>query len=178
MPPAGTIDPHLASERERTYQQRKHAMTAERTAKYEEISTDRGETGPVTVAGGAMATYVEHALPALAETDSPRADGTPKETRPAKPAPDAVRSYGENTRRASGHVANATVLPFLGSCADSGQKPITVFEGFRHTVKKNGKRNALMYKSTHEEEYKAVTWNEYYDESIKFAKALTGEWRR
>ena len=171
-PTSGGVDPHLASEREKQYQRQKNAATKDRKSKFEEMAADSGDTGPVVVAGGNMNEYMSSVLPSLDETDSPRADGTPKVVKASKPPPPTAKAYDAETRRASSHIPSAIVAPLVGSCADSGQRPITVFEGFKHTVKKHGKRNALMYKLKHEDPYTAVSWDQYFEETLKFARAL------
>jgi long-chain-fatty-acid--CoA ligase ACSBG len=60
----------------------------------------------------------------------------------------------------------------LGSCLDSGAPPITLWQGFKHTVKLHGDKHALATKPNHNSPYSFVTWNQYYDNCINFGKCL------
>jgi len=69
-------------------------------------------------------------------------------------------------------MAGAVVNPMLGQCLDSASPPITLFDGFKHTVKMHGKANALASKPNHTAEFSFVSWEGYYENCLSFAKAL------
>ena len=70
-------------------------------------------------------------------------------------------------------VGPASILePMIGQCGDSSAPAITLMQGFKVTVKLHGKDPALCYKAHHADPYKTITWQEYYDKTIVFAKSL------
>eukprot|EP01006_Ploeotia_vitrea_P029919 TRINITY_DN62381_c0_g2_i1.p1 TRINITY_DN62381_c0_g2~~TRINITY_DN62381_c0_g2_i1.p1 ORF type:complete len:650 (+),score=8.69 TRINITY_DN62381_c0_g2_i1:69-2018(+) len=71
---------------------------------------------------------------------------------------------------------NAYLEPQVGSTGQAATRPLTVTEVFRSTVEKHGDRPCLHLKRPVDgvipKEWKVWTWNEYYKDCIKFAKAM------
>ena len=69
----------------------------------------------------------------------------------------------------------STELPLkthLGTGKEASESAITVFQAFQENVKKNANRIAMSTKAEGQKDWTNITWQEYYDKSIQFAKAL------
>ncbi|CAM9492674.1 unnamed protein product [Phaeothamnion confervicola] len=60
----------------------------------------------------------------------------------------------------------------IGEEGASAYPPELVYDVFKGTVSKHGSRQALSYKKPGEEEWTHLTWQEYHDQCVAFAKSL------
>lgn len=88
----------------------------------------------------------------------------------AKVPPPATFAGG--ARRQSSAMPGAVVNPMLGQCLDSSSPPITLFDGFKQTVKEFRDEPALLWKDAHGEKYQQVCWEEYVRAKSRLSKSL------